>query len=172
VFVSIVIATRNRKALLGRTLDVLAGQQWPADQYEIIVADNGSTDGTPEAVERAMTGEICVRYLFVPTPGKSHAVNAALGIARGDLIAFTDDDVQPSPEWVAGMPRARPFAGLGLPRIGDIPEIVVEIIPSSAAPGGLNGLSTTVLAPAVANAIYAGTGKRMRSLPFEPMAVS
>jgi len=101
VFVSIVIATRNRQALLGRTLDVLAGQRWPAGQCEIIVADNGSTDGTPEAVERAMTGEICVRYLFVPTPGKSHAVNAALGVARGDLIAFTDDDVQPSPEWVA-----------------------------------------------------------------------
>ncbi|MES2119604.1 MAG: molybdopterin cofactor-binding domain-containing protein [Pseudomonadota bacterium] len=77
-----------------------------------------------------------------------------------------------SPEWVAGMPRARSFGGLGLPRIGDIPEIVVEIIPSSAAPGGLNGLSTTVLAPAVANAIYAGTGKRMRTLPFDPMAVS
>lgn len=76
----------------------------------------------------------------------------------------------PSPEWVAGMPRARPFGGLGLPRIGDMPEIVVEIIPSGAAAGGLNGLSTTVLAPAIANAIYAGSGKRMRSLPFEPMA--
>jgi isoquinoline 1-oxidoreductase beta subunit len=78
----------------------------------------------------------------------------------------------PSPEWVAGMPRARPFGGLGLPRISDIPEIVVEIIPSSAAPGGLNGLSTTVVAPAVANAIYAGTGKRLRSLPFDAMTAA
>ncbi len=77
-----------------------------------------------------------------------------------------------SPEWVAGMPRARRYGRLGLPRIGDIPEIVVEIIPSSAAPGGLNGLSTTVVAPAVANAIYAGTGKRLRNLPFDPMATA
>ena len=78
----------------------------------------------------------------------------------------------PSPEWVAGMPRARPLGGIGLPRIGDIPDTVVEIIPSSDAPGGISGLGTTVLAPAVANAIFAATGKRMRSLPFDPMATA
>jgi isoquinoline 1-oxidoreductase beta subunit len=77
----------------------------------------------------------------------------------------------PQPEWVAGMPRARPLSNIGLPRIGDTPEIVVEIIPSSSAPGGISGMGTTVLAPAVANAIYAGTGKRMRALPFDPMSV-
>ena len=41
---------------------------------------------------------------------------------------------------------------------------------ATAPPGGVSGLGTTVLAPAVANAIYAGTGKRMRALPFDPMA--
>lgn len=71
------------------------------------------------------------------------------------------------PEWIAGMPRSRHLGSIGLPRIGDAPEIVVEIIPSSEAPGGVSGLGTTVLAPAVANAIHAGTGKRLRSLPFE-----
>jgi isoquinoline 1-oxidoreductase beta subunit len=76
----------------------------------------------------------------------------------------------PSPQWVAGMPRSRPVGGIGLPRLGDTPQVVVEIIPSSDPPGGVSGLGTTVLAPAVANAIYAATGKRMRSLPFEPMA--
>jgi isoquinoline 1-oxidoreductase beta subunit len=78
----------------------------------------------------------------------------------------------PSPEWVAGMPRARPIGGIGLPRLGDTPEIVVEIIPSSDPPGGVSGLGTTVLAPAVANAIFAGTGRRLRSLPFTPMAAA
>ena len=43
---------------------------------------------------------------------------------------------------------------------------------AATPPGGINGLGTTVLAPAVANAIYAGTGKRMRSLPFDPMAAA
>ena len=75
-----------------------------------------------------------------------------------------------SPEWIAGMPRARPIGGIGLPRLADTPQIFVEIIPSSDPPGGVSGLGTTVLAPAVANAIYAATGRRMRSLPFDPMA--
>ena len=78
----------------------------------------------------------------------------------------------PSPEWVAGIPRARPLGDLGLSRIGDIPDIVVEIIPSSENPGGISGLGTTAVAPAVANAIFAATGKRMRSLPFDPMGAT
>jgi isoquinoline 1-oxidoreductase beta subunit len=71
----------------------------------------------------------------------------------------------PAPEWVAGMPRAGSLADL--PRLVGTPEIVVEVIPSSAPPGGINGLADTVLAPAVANAIAAGSGKRLRDLPFE-----
>jgi isoquinoline 1-oxidoreductase beta subunit len=78
----------------------------------------------------------------------------------------------PAPEWVAGMPRARPIGGIGLPRLADAPKIAVEVIPSSEPPGGVSGLGTTVLAPAVANAIFAATGKRMRSLPFDPMAAA
>ena len=76
----------------------------------------------------------------------------------------------PSPEWIAGMPRARPFGSLGAPGIGDAPQIQVEIIPSSELAGGLSGLGTLPLAPAVANAIHSGSGKRMRSLPFDTMA--
>src|SRR6185295_13909912 len=56
----------------------------------------------------------------------------------------------PEPERVAGMPRARTFSAIGLPQISDVPEIAVELIPSSEPPGGLSGLGTTVLAPAVA----------------------
>jgi len=96
-------------------------------------------------------------------------INSALARQQieAGLIWALGQAIVESPEWVAGMPRARALGGLGLPRIGDIPEIVVEIIPSSAAPGGLNGLSATVLAPAVANAIHAGSGRRMRALPFD-----
>jgi isoquinoline 1-oxidoreductase beta subunit len=77
-----------------------------------------------------------------------------------------------SPEWVAGMPRARAFREKQLPRLGDAPEVIVEIIPSSDAPGGISGLGTLPVAPAVANAIHAGAGKRMRSLPFDVMAAA
>lgn len=90
----------------------------------------------------------------------------------GGLIWALGQATVPAPEWVTGMPRARPLGSIGLARIGDAPEMVIEVIPSSEAPGGVSGLGTTVLAPAVANAIFAGTGKRMRSLPFDPMAVA
>ena len=64
------------------------------------------------------------------------------------------------------------MGGVDLPRLGDAPEIAVEIIPSSEPPGGISGLGTLPLAPAVANAIAAGSGKRMRSLPFDLMAAA
>ncbi|HEY6662984.1 MAG TPA: molybdopterin cofactor-binding domain-containing protein, partial [Sphingomicrobium sp.] len=74
-----------------------------------------------------------------------------------------------APEWIAGLPRARPYGSLGLPRLSDTPDFTIQLVPSTDSPGGVSGLGTAVLAPAVANAIYAGTGKRMRSLPFDPM---
>jgi glycosyltransferase involved in cell wall biosynthesis len=111
-FVSIVIATRNRERLLTETLRCLCAQQWPRESFEVIVADNGSTDGTRAVVELAseMPEAPRVTYLYVPEPGKSFAVNAALAVAQragsaGDetsdhLIALTDDDVQPEPTWI------------------------------------------------------------------------
>lgn len=105
---SVVIATRNRQALLAETLQALSAQDWPADSFEIIVADNGSTDATPGVVAEAASrrGAPLVRYLFVPEPGKSTAVNQALPLANGDFIAFTDDDVRPEPDWLTRFAKA------------------------------------------------------------------
>jgi isoquinoline 1-oxidoreductase beta subunit len=96
---------------------------------------------------------------------------AAQQIEAGLLWALAQATVT-SPEWVAGMPRARALGATGLPRMSDCPQIVVQIIQSSDAPGGISGLGTLPLAPAVANAIHAGSGKRMRSLPLEPTAAA
>jgi isoquinoline 1-oxidoreductase beta subunit len=90
----------------------------------------------------------------------------------GGLIWALGQATVAEPEWVAAMPRARSIGGLALPRLADAPEIMVEIIPSSDPPGGVSGLGCVPLAPAVANAIHAGSGKRMRSLPFDPMAAA
>ncbi len=72
-----------------------------------------------------------------------------------------------TPEFVAGASRARALGALDLPRLGNAPEIVIDILPSTDAPGGVSGLGTLPLAPAVANAIHAGTGRRLRALPFD-----
>jgi len=105
---SVVIATRNRQALLAETLQALAAQDWPADAFEVIVADNGSTDETPRVVAEAARrrGAPLVRYLLVPEPGKSTAVNQALPLANGDYIAFTDDDVRPERDWLTQLAAA------------------------------------------------------------------
>jgi glycosyltransferase involved in cell wall biosynthesis len=107
-FVSVIIATRNRAALLGETLDALAAQRWPSDRFELIIADNGSTDQTRATVARAASrpGASPIQYLYVGQPGKSEAVNAALRIARGDLIALTDDDALPVPGWIESLAKA------------------------------------------------------------------
>lgn len=106
--VSVILATRNRAALLERTLDALARQQWPHDRLEIIVADNGSIDDTRAAVVDAATRQAApvIRYLHVARPGKSSAVNEALLVASGDLLAFTDDDVRPEPDWICRLVAA------------------------------------------------------------------
>jgi glycosyltransferase involved in cell wall biosynthesis len=118
-FVSVVIATRNRERLLRETLRALVRQDWPRDRFEIVIADNGSTDGTSTVVESASAsfGAPPVRYLYIAQPGKSFAVNAALEVAGQSqppldrIIAFTDDDVRPEPTWVAALCRA--FAQTG-----------------------------------------------------------
>jgi isoquinoline 1-oxidoreductase beta subunit len=76
------------------------------------------------------------------------------------------------PDWAAGMPRSRPLGAIGLPRIARTPEVDVQLVSSNAAPGGVSGLGVPALAPAVANAIFAATGKRLRSLPFDPAAAA
>lgn len=108
MFISIVIATRNRQVLLANTLAALCRQTWPRDQFEIIIADNGSTDGTRAVVDTAAARQTApaIRYLLVEEPGKSFAVNAALAAATGDILALTDDDVDPAPAWLERLAAA------------------------------------------------------------------
>jgi isoquinoline 1-oxidoreductase beta subunit len=89
---------------------------------------------------------------------------------EGSLLHALDLATAPAPEFVAGMPVARPLAGLGLRRLSPMPRIEVELIGSSEAPGGVSGLGHVVCAPAVANALASGTGRRLRNLPFDLMA--
>lgn len=86
---------------------------------------------------------------------------------EGSLLHALDLATTPAPEFLAGMPRARPLAALGLRRLGAMPRIEVELIASREAPGGVSGLGHAVCAAAVANALASGTGRRLRALPFD-----
>ena len=89
---------------------------------------------------------------------------------EGGLLAALATALVSAPEFVAGMPRATPMRGRGFERLHDVPKIEVDLIPSNEPAGGISGLGMAVLAPAVANAIAAGTGRRLRNLPFDPMS--
>ncbi len=65
-----------------------------------------------------------------------------------------------------GLAEQLTFDALGLPRLADMPDIDVQLIASHEAPGGVAELAVPVVAPAIANALFSATGKRLRSLPL------
>lgn len=97
---TILLATRNRAALLASTLAGIAAQRLPELQWELIVVDNGSTDATADLLERAAK-EMPLVAMHEPLPGKNRALNRGLAVARGNLVVFTDDDIVPDPDWIA-----------------------------------------------------------------------
>jgi len=103
--VSVVIATHDRVHLLEGALRALLRQNVPdPSSFEIVVVDNDSSDGTRDLVRSfAKTSPTPVRYCFEPQRGLSHARNRGIGEARGGILAFTDDDVLPDPDWVGGI---------------------------------------------------------------------
>ncbi len=103
--ISVIICTHNRAASLVETLRSLAQMAVPAWlSWELLVVDNNSTDGTRKATEEFATiSGLRVRYLFEARQGKSFALNAGIVMAKGQILAFTDDDVQVDRNWLSAM---------------------------------------------------------------------
>lgn len=101
---SIVVPTWNRAPLLADCLRSLRAQTYPADRFEIVVADDGSVDATADVVRAHDDGRLPhVRHLLLPRGGANAARNAGIAASRGDPICFTDDDVEVPPGWLAAM---------------------------------------------------------------------
>ncbi|GBH32186.1 glycosyltransferase [Sphingobium xenophagum] len=97
---SLIICTRNRAGSLGRCLDSVAQLQFDKS-WEFVLVDNGSTDETRTVVEAwAAAAPMPLRYVHEAVPGLSKARNAGLRAARGEIIAFTDDDCYPAPDFL------------------------------------------------------------------------
>lgn len=101
---SVVIPTYNRRDRLLRVLHLLAEQLPPGDATEVIVADDGSDDGTGDAdfFRNAPRG---VQLVRCPRGGPGSARNAGAAEASGEFLAFLEDDVVPRADWLAAARR-------------------------------------------------------------------
>jgi glucosyl-dolichyl phosphate glucuronosyltransferase len=106
--ISVVLATYNRAASLQNTLESFAKLRIPHSlDWELFVVDNNSNDATAGTVIRFIErfgSRVC--YIFEGQQGRSAALNAGIAAAKGDVIAFTDDDVILDADWLAQIYRA------------------------------------------------------------------
>ena len=103
--VSVVVSTFNRCESLCRTLDSLLAQDVPSGiTFEIIVVDNNSSDRTAARVASYVRREPArVRYVFESRQGVSYGRNVGIAAAEAPIIAFTDDDNEVDPRWIASI---------------------------------------------------------------------
>ncbi len=99
-FVSVLVAARDEQERLPDCLRALKAQSLASDRYEIIVADDHSTDGTPD-----VAASYDVRYVRVAKAeaGKAAAIHAGVEAARGDVLVVTDADCRPPERWLKEM---------------------------------------------------------------------
>lgn len=109
--VSVLVVARNAAATIGAQLDALIAQSFDAP-WELVVADDGSTDGTAAVVDACATRAPWVRRVPGPGRGVAAARNAALAAARAPRIAMVDADDVVAPGWLAAMAAALEHAAL------------------------------------------------------------
>ncbi len=139
IVISVIIPTKNNCWSLERTLiSLLQQKNVNGLQYEIIVVDNNSRDDTQGTVFKFMTRfNDRLKYAHTDMPGAANARNKGITQARGDIIAFTDDDCVADPNWLAEIHKAyhqyhpnaiqgRVFLATPLPRGIRFPKWFIE----------------------------------------------
>jgi glycosyltransferase involved in cell wall biosynthesis len=110
-FVSVIIPVFNDPERLTRCLSALEAQNYPQDRFEVIVVDNGSEEGLRPLV----TPSARVKATSESRPGSYAARNRGLSVAKGEVIAFTDADCIPAPDWLErGVAALRGVPNCGL----------------------------------------------------------
>ena len=95
--VSVQICTFNRKILLGKCLEALFVVDFPAADYELVLVDDGSTDGTGEKI-KVLQAPCRVNYLYKEHGGLAAARNLGIRNAAGEVVLFMDDDTLADPD--------------------------------------------------------------------------
>ena len=111
--VSLVIAAHDEELSIGDKLDNVLALDYPADRIQVLIASDGSTDGTNAIV--AAYADRGIRLLALPRVGKAAALNAALAEATGEIVVFSDANSMFVPEAIRAI--VRPFAD---PAVGGV----------------------------------------------------
>jgi glycosyltransferase involved in cell wall biosynthesis len=103
--ITVILCTYNRCEALAKALESIAASTLPsAVAWEVLVVDNNSSDRTREVAEKfCRQYPDYFRYVFESQSGKSYALNAGIREARGNVLAFTDDDVVVEPTWLQNL---------------------------------------------------------------------
>lgn len=99
--VSIIMPCYNERAFIGKALESLLRQDYPADRTEILVVDGGSNDGTRHIIERMASDDQRVRMIDNPHRSKSRALNLGISHARGDVVMRVDAHATYAPDYVS-----------------------------------------------------------------------
>src|SRR5690242_14211481 len=136
---TVLLATRNRAAILRETLEAFCHLQEPSSGWKLVIVDNGSTDETP-AVLASFAGRLPLQTACEPNGGKNSALNAGLDFVEGDLTVFTDDDTFPNANWLVELRKAADarheysmFGGAVVPRWEISPPPWVQWVEQRAA---------------------------------------
>jgi GT2 family glycosyltransferase len=101
---SVIVPTFERLDHLPRLLEALARQEYPRDQFEVLLVNDGGRVPLEPILQR-FSGRLQVRLLSTVHAGPGAARNLGLAQARGRLVAFTDDDCEPAAEWLNVLQR-------------------------------------------------------------------
>lgn len=99
---SVLISTYNRAESIIKCLESLVNQNYPKEDYEVIVLNNNSKDNTETAVEKFIKDhkDTNIRYYFVPRAGQVYARQIGILAAKNEILSFTDDDAILMPDWI------------------------------------------------------------------------
>ncbi|HEX9050433.1 MAG TPA: glycosyltransferase [Anaeromyxobacter sp.] len=178
--VDVIIATYNRAAMLDAALRSVLHQELGDLSVRVIVVDNGSTDGTRDAVQRlSVPSHLAVRCVVEHEKGVAHARNRGLRESTADWLAFLDDDEIADPRWLGELLSAATASGAscvggrvvldgdpGVRRLGPFCRALLGETPGGEAPSPFRGKSL----PGTGNVLFHRSVLE-RIDPFDPSLV-
>jgi len=93
MYLSVIVPTHNRGAILKKCIDSLLNQSLSQDKYEIVIVDDGSDDGTARLVKDNLLNRGNLKYFYQNNKGPAAARNLGIKNAEGEIILFTGDDI-------------------------------------------------------------------------------